>query len=581
MELSRDAIEQLDRKLAGLGRREGALRLRIGELLEAMRRRGWYQLLGCSSLAAYVLERCNEKGRWGIDSAALARKLDSLPLLRAALANGVLDWSMVELLARRAKPENEAELIDEASRTTFRRMRERLNDDSPTPDANGRVSISVTISQTDAWALEHTLWFLSLLEPKATGDDRFHFLLAEGLTSLPALAPESDLREPSARADELRRISAAWRAQRKAWCAEAEARVEPNLDLTAVNDFEPEEWEPPAATPKALDAQIRAIAAELASRDLMMGAMAEELWRSNGWRRLGYASATQYASERVGVSLSSLKTKRALARRTERLPRVAEAIAERRLGFESALLVTRVATDATVEAWLKRAAQATIKHLREEVEAAELVIRMGGSRDQLPPDAAALAALAERRRRVSETMTTSDAKAPFGDRVRAVLGQMSGEPTGRARGKGSVSYRFWVSEETRELWDEWIECCRAISRWLPERVSPIRLLCVVFCVEWLHALAVDAKYARIHARDDFRCQSPLCNRRDVTPHHLIFRSRGGGEEDENIISLCFWCHLFGVHLGLILAEPPASDVHWELGLDPILIVDGRIKKEAA
>src|ERR1044072_5560179 len=50
------------------------------------------------------------------------------------------------------------------------------------------------------------------------------------------------------------------------------------------------------------------------------------------------------------------------------------------------------------------------------------------------------------------------------------------------------------------------------------------------------------EYFGVYRRDAFRCSSPVCTRRDVTPHHLVFRSRGGGDEDENVASLCVWCH---------------------------------------
>ncbi len=63
----------------------------------------------------------------------------------------------------------------------------------------------------------------------------------------------------------------------------------------------------------------------------------------------------------------------------------------------------------------------------------------------------------------------------------------------------------------------------------------------------------------------------------MTPPHQIFRSQGGGDEPENLISLCLWCHLFGVHTGRIRARGPASNVRWELGREPILVVQGRTK----
>ncbi len=35
----------------------------------------------------------------------------------------------------------------------------------------------------------------------------------------------------------------------------------------------------------------------------------------------------------------------------------------------------------------------------------------------------------------------------------------------------------------------------------------------------------------------------------MTPHHIRFRSRGGGDEPSNLVSLCDKCHLSLVHGG--------------------------------
>ena len=53
------------------------------------------------------------------------------------------------------------------------------------------------------------------------------------------------------------------------------------------------------------------------------------------------------------------------------------------------------------------------------------------------------------------------------------------------------------------------------------------------------------------------------------------------EKPENLVSLCLWCHLFGVHAGRIRARGPASDIRWELGREPILVVHRRTKLEHA
>jgi hypothetical protein len=58
--------------------------------------------------------------------------------------------------------------------------------------------------------------------------------------------------------------------------------------------------------------------------------------RSKGWRRLGYASARQYATERVGMSSSSLEAKVHLARCCGDFAELAEALTSGQLGTRRA-----------------------------------------------------------------------------------------------------------------------------------------------------------------------------------------------------------------------------------------------------
>jgi hypothetical protein len=52
-------------------------------------------------------------------------------------------------------------------------------------------------------------------------------------------------------------------------------------------------------------------------------------------------------------------------------------------------------------------------------------------------------------------------------------------------------------------------------------------------------------------------------------HHLLFRSRGGGNERDNRITVCAWHHLRGIHQGRVRAWGAAPhDVTWELGVRP-------------
>src|SRR3954462_11438862 len=79
-----------DRNLATLARSHAALRLRLGQVLEVMHEKQHCFTLGFSSLAPYALERCERSTRWVEEARCLARRLESLPSLRRALAQGDL-----------------------------------------------------------------------------------------------------------------------------------------------------------------------------------------------------------------------------------------------------------------------------------------------------------------------------------------------------------------------------------------------------------------------------------------------------------------------------------------------------------
>jgi hypothetical protein len=375
-----------------------------------------------------------------------------------------------------------------------------------------------------------------------------------------------------------------------------------------------------ASKPEALDRQIRALCAELSERDLALGIIAEQATKAEVWRRLGFATEAQYARERLGVSVSSLKAKRILASRAARVPELATALSAGRIGYEAAHLLSRVVTSSTAKDWIDRAERRTVKHLREEVEAAELLIRMGQPREQGPLDEASLDAFFELERSIlSGDWVGRDRDSPAGEgrqsetpsagvpprlaRGGAVGSQMSGAVPPRDGGKrewhgasqmsggrlgarlaqrfGRVKLRFFVTERTYRFWRALERVfVRVSTRIYRTPMSLLRFLCETFCRIWLPALRHEKQaYDAIYRRDVFRCKSPVCTRRDVTPHHLVFRSHGGGDESDNVASLCVWCHLHGVHEGRIVAEPPASNIRWRIGRSGTLRVEGRAVSE--
>jgi hypothetical protein len=245
-----------------------------------------------------------------------------------------------------------------------------------------------------------------------------------------------------------------------------------------------------------------------------------------------------------------------------------------------------------------RAEQRTVKHLHEEVKAAELVARVMERGDVSPPDAATLSMVHELECAVLSGRVYRERLGAAGERS-----QMSASPAREdsqmsamsesvdesrmfacagddvpapRRGAGRSTLRLRVSDETYREY-------RALEQDYVRRTACglgfVGFLCLSLWESWHAGLGRDVAYGGIYARDRYRCSSPVCRRGDVTPHHLRFRSQGGDDTAENVASLCVWCHLEGVHGGRIRALPPASDVRWTLGERPILVVQGRRKME--
>jgi len=639
-------VARADMDLVRLARGAGALRLAIGEGLVVLRQRALDLELGFSSLGAYALERLGQRARWADDTRRVAERLAPLPTLRAAVRSGELGWSMAELLTRYATPENEAQLLAEARELTFRALRERLAQraaqdgegtaakagQAPTQDDQDEEetplrTVSLTVDQDVAWALEATRTLVAALSGTHSTEELVEALLAEGVVTLQNLRPH--LRTPQELQGDERDMADAWRDELDAWRREAERDSEARIPEYTDADVDPDDLGPLWAevdgveletlAPEALDAHLRGLAQRLADRDLRLGELALDFVAQDGWLRLGYGSIYQYLRERLRISHASFKSHMTLARRAITLPEVAAALEASVIGFEAARLVSRVAERRTVSAWLERAARRTVKHLREEVEAVESIARATGERQRgpEPPDEDTMARYMDFQRamldgRVARALanggTCADALAglsPVDDvqgqmsaegdggqmsvdegegqmSADATAGQMSAEGDGgqmsadletrpQARsapdeevrpGAGRVTIRLRLPDDLLRYW----RTVEAMFRRSYIGGDFVTFLIQAFWHTWLvedpsHKVA----YEHIYQRDRYRCMSPVCSRTDVTPHHLTFRSRGGGEEAENLSSVCSTCHLDLVHGGRMVAEPPASRVRWTIG----------------
>jgi hypothetical protein len=693
-----EGIERLDAQLATLTREEASLRLRVGQTLEVLARGGVFQL-GFSSLSAYALERCDRSVRWAEAARCLARRVEVLPELRRAMAAGRVSWSMAELVARVARPEDENRWLEAAESRTVRQMRVLVAEavalraassdggkwngtqareeqareeqareedgvpggDEPAGDEDGETpgsevcSLTCTVDQEDAWLFEATRLLLEHLG--VTGADaRGEALLAEGQGTLLARLPDGVLDLAQLEGNDVAQQS--WVRELARWRVEAEALCEDRFcgllwPSRAQRFFldpvggSPTRAKEPAAEPgdrvafppaeargavavaaargmaaleelgwAELDGHVRELSRMLAQHELDVSRLVLELHRAGGWRRLGYATETQYARERLGWSISALRGRRSLGLRLERLPRVAEALGAGQLGVEAALQVVRVATGPTEAAWVERARRRTVKHLREEVGAALVARRFSGEVDCAPPLAEEMAGFQRLEQAVvsgrvcrGEAAGVANDNGAGGEKTSAKAmrlaeptcwerrawfvmlsslaqwlegglqlsaGNAAGRPAGavrRGESMGRVTLRLRMSRSTCSWWRGLEAQAR---RWLPQGMSWLRFLCLSMWQTWRHRVGAEVAYSKIYERDCYRCRSPVCSRRDVTPHHIRFRSAGGSDDAENIGGVCTWCHLEGVHGGRIRATGTASLIHWEIGAgSPCVIVHGR------
>ena len=120
----------------------------------------------------------------------------------------------------------------------------------------------------------------------------------------------------------------------------------------------------------------------------------------------------------------------------------------------------------------------------------------------------------------------------------------------------------------------WRALAGVMRRHLPRDTSFVRFLCDTFWKAWRHLTVRSEKYAHIYARECFRCKSPVCSARKLTPHHLRFRSHGGSDDDENVAGLCLWCHLEGIHGGRLVVTGSAGNLEWTVGHDGLCPMPG-------
>jgi hypothetical protein len=268
-----------------------------------------------------------------------------------------------------------------------------------------------------------------------------------------------------------------------------------------------------------------------------------------------------------------------LARAARRLPALRLAYDAGQLGQEAALLVVqalgRGAVEPAVErSWVNGALGHTVKRLRDEARWAggrtghtragggspNLMFSSGSIRTipPLPPsDAEWHASLRRDPGRAREKVIDFAARALASPVEGALL---------RLTLPESVARDLLAAIEARR--QALVADGAAIGRGpLPAWAGLLALL-LDFVATWddpsgLPKRASDA----IYRRDGWRCMAPGCtSRRNLEDHHVVYRSRGGEDDESNRVTLCRFHHQQGEHGGAMRVRGLAPlGLVWRLG----------------
>jgi len=516
-----DAALVLDGWLRRLAAQEARCRTVLGRLAHAFLRRRGHHDLGFGRLGDYSQERLGISARELQSVATVTARLERLPRLRAAFADGVLGWAQLRLLVAVATPDDEDEWLARAEGRTVRALAAVIRtspDGEEEDDARFRLRCPrrVRLLWQQVVELARRMAGSELTQGQAA-----EAIAAEGLSARPPCGEAWPAAEPPspppADPQETRAVFA-------------------DLDWSAIREALPEDVDgldadADALDPFALDARMRAVLRAMRRIDWQVGRLLRVFLDRRLYRLMLFPSAARYVTERLGLSARKARALIALERKTWEADAFGAAYRAGELSWVRALTVLPVVAERTAAAWVDRAAAVPVRRLTDEVEWA-LTVR-DGLVPMAPPPAGASLALDERQLCTRPDWEFPDSEVTFSAPV-AVVALL----------------------RTAIL---------AFSHPHDSLVGGLESLLLHVKAEWERQ---PRHRDPIFARDGWRCAVPVCRaRRELHDHHVVFRSRGGGNARENRITLCAWHHLRGVHAGRVRAEGEAPDgITWEIGV---------------
>ncbi|MBI3768651.1 MAG: HNH endonuclease [Deltaproteobacteria bacterium] len=578
--LDRDAYALLfDRHLRVLARQEASCRRVLGRLAGAFLRTKGHHRLGFARLGDWTRERLGISARELQSIARVASKFEALPTLARAFETGELSWTQARLLIDVATPESEAAWIAVARDLTVRALANRIRSgEAPVPRHPTRddaMAVATRDDEDDGSTIDgepavririacprrlRALWRSTIeLARRMTGEplplwEACEAIAAEGLSSPDARCAASD----HGRGDPPGAASCTTASRD---CLDSDAdrhRVERRADAFSQLDWATIEAAIPervaalacgieALDALALDGRLRATLESMHRIHWQTGRLLRLVFDLRLYRWLGFATAERYVQERLGIGIRTAQGLVAVERVTWRAPRLGAAYERGTISPLRALIIAPVLSETHEATWLARANEVTVRRLSDEVTWALNVQDVRPLCEPVAPPAAGLLVMP----------SEAQMRARFDDETPDVVISV------RAPASVAALFETAIAAFTRAGKPRW----RGFERLL----AHVR-------AEWN---AQPRHRDPIFARDSWRCAVPACSsRRNLHDHHVMFRSRGGGNQRDNRIAICAAHHQHGLHGGgYVRAWGEAPDgIHWELGIrqhaSPLLTLIG-------
>jgi len=297
------------------------------------------------------------------------------------------------------------------------------------------------------------------------------------------------------------------------------------------------------------------------------------------YRKLGYGSMRQYATEALGFSQTRAGDFVRLARKLDELPGVKKEMAAGRLGYTKAREITKVADLHNEEQWLQEAQKMSRRELEATVMQAQKDVvqlrKTNPEQRELMPRPVPTTPPAAATVRVSFDLTpTQHARYQSllnkighrGDKAELLLDMMEallGADQNAPRGTPGPHYQIHIHE-----------CPTCTQMTVPTPSGEVELT-----KSEAEAARCDAKVnhpgqrntttipprvrREVLARDRHRCRRRGCDHTGFLHlHHILPRHDGGTHDPENLVTLCPACHRLwherGGDLPSLLTAVPAA-----------------------